>query len=72
MKYNMNTTIEFKDVEFDVIFEFTPEEIEDDTFGSSAHADIESITHNGVEFYEIMVPYLEEIEEMIINKIYAE
>jgi hypothetical protein len=65
----MNTAITFKDVEFDIQFEFTPEIVEDDNFGYSAQVDIDTITHNGVEFYEIMVPYIVELEELILDKL---
>jgi hypothetical protein len=65
----MNTAITFKDVDFDIQFEFTPEIVEDDNFGYSAQVDIDTITHKGVEFYEIMVPYIEELEQLILDKI---
>ena len=65
----MNTAITFKDVDFDIQFEFTPEIVEDDNFGYSAQVDIDTITHKGVEFYEIMVPYIEELEQLILDKL---
>lgn len=65
----MNTAITFKDVEFDIQFEFTPEIVEDDNFGYSAQVDIDTITHKGVEFYEIMVPYIDELEQLILDKL---
>lgn len=65
----MNTAITFKDVEFDIQFEFTPEIVENDNFGYSAQVDIDTITHKGTDFYDIMVPYIEELEELILDKI---
>lgn len=65
----MNTAIKFKDVEFDIQFEFTPEIVENDNFGYSAQVDIDMITHKGTDFYDIMVPYLEKLEELILDKL---
>lgn len=65
----MNTAIIFKDVEFDIQFEFTPEIVENDNFGYSAQVDIDMITHKGTDFYDIMVPYLEKLEELILDKL---
>lgn len=69
MAYNMNMAITFMGIEFDIIFEYTPEIVEDDTFGCSAEVDIEKIIHHGVDFYDIMVPHLQDLEELILSKL---
>ena len=65
----MNTAITFKDVDFDIQFEFTPEIVENDNFGYSAQVDIIVITHKGADFSEVMVPYIEELEQLILDKL---
>lgn len=69
MGYNMNTAITFKDIDLEITFIYTPPIIEDNTFGTSADVDIEEIFVKGLNIYELMVPHLEELEQLILEKI---
>lgn len=66
----MNTAVTFMGIDLEIVYLFTPEIIEDDTFGQSAQVDIEEIFHKGENIIEILYPHIDTIEEMILDKLY--
>jgi hypothetical protein len=72
MATTMNSKITFNGIDLEIVYEFTPEIIEDDTFGASAQVDIEEIFHKGENIIELLYPHIDTLEEMIIDKLYAE
>jgi hypothetical protein len=64
----MEATINYKGVDFDVDFEYTPEEKRTRDYpGYPEYVEIFSISHKGTDFMEFFDTF-EEIEEMLIQK----
>lgn len=71
----MKTTIEFKGVDFDVEYYYQPYEApergpEAQYPGCGESVALEGIWHNDVDFMEVVIDYVEEIEEIILKNHY--
>lgn len=71
------TTINFKEVDFDVEYDHQPAEkavmyYSDGSGypGCPESLEVTSITHQGTDFSELMYDYMEEIEELILDEIH--
>jgi len=72
----MNIDLYFKGVEFQIEFDFQPEEpmvmyYKDGSGypGCAAEVTIESIKHQGVDFYDVLEDSISDIEDMVLAKI---
>ena len=62
--------ITFKGIEFKVEFDYQPaERAERDYPGCTESIDLIDIFHEGVSFFDIMEPYFEKIEELVIKEL---
>jgi len=75
----MNKTITFKGIDFEVEYDYQPEEKPVYNYGDgygyygfNEEVDITSIKFQGVEFYDILENDIDEIESLILNKIINE
>lgn len=64
----MKTKITFKEVEFEAEFDYQEAEPADNEYpGCSEEVDLQDIYHEGVSLFDIMEPYFEEIESLILK-----
>jgi len=75
----MIKTITFKGIDFEVEYDYQPEEKPVYNYGDgygypgfNEEVDITSIKFQGVEFYDILENDIDEIESLILNKIINE
>jgi hypothetical protein len=66
----MTTTIELKDIEFEVDFDYQPEEREDGYTRIPAEIIVNELNHQGTNFYELIYEqHAEEIDNLIKAKL---
>lgn len=64
----MKTTLNYKDVDFDIEYDYFPYERDTyDTPGSPSYVEINEIKHKGDCFFEVLENNIEEIAEIILT-----
>lgn len=66
----MKTNIYYKEVEFEVEYDYQPEEKPTRDYpGAHEEVEITSVKHCGVEFYDIVAHDIQAIEDLVFKKI---